>query len=278
MPSLSNDLLDPAALGRGPLRRSVLFFPECGSTNDKARELARSGEPEGVLVIADFQSAGRGRMDRSWRAPRATSLLCSLLLRPPLAPERAMQAVMAASIGAMEGIRRETALPARLKWPNDILIGGGKAGGILCELGLDGAGLNYVIVGIGLNVNFDPGKVAGIPPEATSIQRELGRPQSRTALLLAILEEIEPRYEQIRRGGSLRSEWARALETIGRHVNVRLSDGEITGCAESVEESGALVLRLADGTLRTVLAGDVVHLTVDDRPSTIENPTMDHGR
>ncbi|MBN1438642.1 MAG: biotin--[acetyl-CoA-carboxylase] ligase [Anaerolineales bacterium] len=256
----SSDPIDPNALGRGPLRRMVRFLPECESTNDEIRALAAAGEGEGALVVADFQRAGRGRLGRAWRAPRGSSLLFSLLLRPPADPARALLPVMAASLGVMEGIRRECGLAARLKWPNDILIGGKKAGGILCELGPDGPAAGAVIVGIGLNVNFDPDGVEGIPAGATSIQAELGRPQPRAALLRAILGEIEPRYAEILRGGSLRGEWTRALETLGRRVRIVLPGGELEGTAESVDEAGALVLRLADGTARTILAGDVAHV------------------
>jgi len=254
------DTIHTKALTGTLLSRMVRFLPECPSTNDVACEFARAGEPEGLLVVTDFQTSGRGRLDRSWRAPAGSSLLFSLLLRPPLPPERALQAVMAASLGVVEGIRKECGLAARIKWPNDILIGGRKAGGILCELSLDGEKLDYAIIGIGLNVNFDPQKVEGIPPEATSILAKLGRSQPRTALLRAILAEMEPRYREILRGGSLREEWARALETLGRRVRVTLVNDELTGTAESVEETGALSLRLQDGTRRTILAGDVVHL------------------
>jgi BirA family biotin operon repressor/biotin-[acetyl-CoA-carboxylase] ligase len=257
---LPADTIRTESLGGTLLSRMVRFLPECPSTNDVARGLARAGEPEGLLVVTDFQTAGRGRLNRSWRAPAGSSLLFSLLLRPPLPPERALQAVMAASLGVTEGIRKECGLAARIKWPNDILIGGRKAGGILCELGLDGEKLDYAIIGIGLNVNFDPRKVEGIPPDATSIFLQLGRRHSRTALLRAILEETEPRYRAILRGGSLRGEWARALETLGRRVRVTLVNDELTGTAESVEGTGALSLRLQDGTRRTILAGDVVHL------------------
>jgi BirA family biotin operon repressor/biotin-[acetyl-CoA-carboxylase] ligase len=264
---MSDDPLDSASLGRGPLRRAVHFFPECESTNDEARTLALKGEPEGALILTDYQRAGRGRMGRAWRSPRQRSLLFSLLLRPPLAPMLALQAVMAASLGVMEGVRRETGLGARLKWPNDILIGGKKVGGTLCELGVDGDRLDYVIVGIGLNVNFDPRTVEGIPPDATSILCELGREHPRAALLRSILEAIETRYRVILHGGSLREEWACALETLGRRVKVTLSDGDIIGTAESVGEAGALVLRLDGGLTRTILAGDVVNVKRDDGPS-----------
>jgi BirA family biotin operon repressor/biotin-[acetyl-CoA-carboxylase] ligase len=264
---MTDDTIYSESLGGTLLSRAVRFLPECPSTNDVAREFAKAGEPEGLLVITDFQTAGRGRLDRSWRAPAGSSLLFSLLLRPPLPPERALQAVMAASLGVVEGICKECGLAARIKWPNDILIGGKKAGGILCELGLDGERLDSVIIGIGLNVNFDPRKVEGIPPDATSIFLHLDRSHSRTALLRAILAEMEPRYREIRRGGSLRGEWARALETLGRRVRVTLAgeepplrEGGLTGTAESVEETGALLLRLPNGSRRTIISGDMIHL------------------
>jgi BirA family biotin operon repressor/biotin-[acetyl-CoA-carboxylase] ligase len=263
---MSTDPLRFESLGNGPLRRAVHFFPECRSTNEIIRNLAHTGEPEGALAVADFQSAGRGRLDRTWQAPAGSSLLFSLLLRPPIPPARALQAAMAVSLGAINGIRLACGLTARLKWPNDILINGRKAGGILCEIGLDGEMLDYAIVGVGLNVNFDPRGMAGIPPDATSILRELGRPQPRAALLRAILEEIEPLYRAVGRSESLRAEWACALETLGLYVRVSLPEEEITGKAESVDENGALILRLRNKSQRTILAGDVVHLTVDNRP------------
>jgi BirA family biotin operon repressor/biotin-[acetyl-CoA-carboxylase] ligase len=283
---MADDIIHFESITGTLLSRNVRFLPECPSTNDFARELAKTGEPEGLLVITDYQTAGRGRLDRSWRAPAGSSLLFSLLLRPPIAPVRALQAAMAVSLGVIEGVRSECGLPARLKWPNDILIDGKKVGGILCELGLEGDRLEYIIVGVGLNVNFDPRGMEGIPTDATSLLVERGRPQPRTALLRAILAEIEPRYRAICRGESLRDEWARALETLGRRVRVTLAEGlpsrppsrsggsggsgsgggTLDGTAESVEESGGLILRLPDGTRRTILAGDVVNLTIDNRP------------
>jgi BirA family biotin operon repressor/biotin-[acetyl-CoA-carboxylase] ligase len=247
-------------LGTSILGRAIHYFPECASTNELARNLAQRGEPEGALVITDYQSAGRGRMSRSWQAPAGSSLLFSLLLRPPIAPDRALQAAMAASLGAVDGIRRECGLEARLKWPNDIFIGGKKTGGMLSELGLNGEVLDYVVIGIGLNVNFDPRGMEGIPSSATSLFLQLGRALTRASLLRAILESMEPRYRKVRGGESLCAEWARALETIGQRVTVALPEEAITGEAESVEEGGALVLRLESGARRKIVAGDVVRV------------------
>ena len=269
-PNSPDDSIRINLLGAGLLRRNVNFFPECSSTNEIVRSLAGAGEPEGALMIADYQTAGRGRQDRAWQAPAGSSLLFSLLLRPPVPPDHALQAAMAVSLGVIAGIRRECGLTARLKWPNDILLGGHKAGGILCDLGVDGQRLDYVIVGVGLNVNFDPRGVAGIPPDATSLLVALGRRLPRTELLQTILEETEPLYRAVGRGESLRAEWACALETLGSYVRVALPDEEITGKAERVDENGALVLRLRNKSQRTISAGDVVHMTMDDRPWTID--------
>jgi BirA family biotin operon repressor/biotin-[acetyl-CoA-carboxylase] ligase len=265
------DPIDPASLPRTLLSRAVCFLPECESTNTEARRLALAGESEGALVLTDFQTAGRGRMDRSWLAPRGGGLLFSMLLRPPIPPARVFQTAMAAALGVVAGIRLECRLPAALKWPNDFLIGGRKAGGLLCEVGLDGERLSYAIVGVGLNVNFDPQGVAGIPPEATSVLVELGRPQSRTALLRAILREAEPRYRSVLHGDSLHAEWSRALETLGRYVRVALPDGEVAGVAETVDENGGLKIRLRNRTQRTIRAGDVVHVTAEDPPWQIDH-------
>lgn len=115
-------------------------------------------------------------------------------------------------------------------------------------------------------MNFDPRGVAGIPPEASSVLLALGRPQPRATLLRAILEEMEPLYRAVCRGESLRAEWARSLETLGRYIRVALPEEEIIGKAESVDDNGALVVRLRNRSQRTILAGDVVHLTIDHGP------------
>jgi BirA family biotin operon repressor/biotin-[acetyl-CoA-carboxylase] ligase len=240
------------------LAGSIHYFPETTSTNDAARALAEHGPGGNALVMTDYQTAGRGRLDRSWSAPPGKGLLFSLLLRPTIGVERVMQVTMAAGLGCVAGIRRACRMPARLKWPNDITLGGRKAGGMLSEFALEGDALLYVIVGIGLNVNFDPRTVAGIPPEATSLMVELARSQPRAPLLHAILEEIEPRYRAVCAGESLRGEWARALETVGRTVRVATHSATIEGTAEDVDESGALILRRTDGTRQAVHAGDVV--------------------
>lgn len=258
------DSLRPDDLQRGltttVLGRVFYFHPEVESTNAVARSLAAQGGRDGSVVAADFQTAGRGRLDRTWSAPPGSSLLFSLLLRPSIGVERIAQVTMAAGLGCVAGIARAGGINARLKWPNDITLDGRKAGGMLGEFSLRADALEYVIIGIGINVNFDPAEVEGIPPGATSLMLHSGRRLPRAPLLRAILEEMEPRYQAVCAGGSLREEWARALETIGADVRATTHTGAVEGLAEDVDETGALILRLADGSRQSVHAGDVVAL------------------
>ena len=144
-----------AALITQRLGRPVLYFPRTGSTNDVAHAEAATGALDGLLVIADEQTAGRGRLDRRWWAPPGSSLLMSLLLRPPLPPNQAGQLTMCLGLAAIEGIEAVTGLRPALKWPNDLLLNGRKLGGMLTELRLDGERLAYAVLGLGVNVNMD---------------------------------------------------------------------------------------------------------------------------
>ena len=144
-----------AALTTRQLGRSLLWFTQIGSTNDVAHDQARSGAPDGLLIVADEQTAGRGRLDRRWWAPPGSSLLMSLLLRPALPPSRAGQLTMCLGLAAVEGIEAVTGLQPALKWPNDLLLDGRKLGGMLTELRLDGEQLAYAVLGLGINVNVN---------------------------------------------------------------------------------------------------------------------------
>jgi BirA family biotin operon repressor/biotin-[acetyl-CoA-carboxylase] ligase len=234
------------------------------STNDLLRQLADQGVPEGTLVIANEQTAGRGRLGRSWLAPGGTSLLFSLLFRPAfLGPAQAQWLTMICGLAVAEAIEAEAPLKASLKWPNDILLAGRKAGGILTELATIGTALDHVVVGIGLNVNveFQRGDaspdLAALAKTATSIAQELGHPIPRLPLLLSILQRIDMRYARLRSGVSPRSEWAVRLSTLGQAVEIVSPTGRFAGYAEGVGKDGALLLRLPDGTLKSFFAGDV---------------------
>ncbi len=239
------------------LGRRVVYYERIGSTNDAARQLADAGEPEGTLVITDEQSAGRGRLGRSWVAPARSSLLMSLILRPDLTPAQAARVTIAIALGACDALRAETGLPAQIKWPNDLLVRGKKCAGILAESGIVGEKLEYVIVGVGINVNFAAATVEGIPRDATTIADELGQPFPRAQLARAILRATEAYYLRLRAGADLRDEYKNRLATLGQPVRAQTAQGIAEGIAVDADENGALLLRRADGSIERLLAGDV---------------------
>lgn len=247
-----------ARLGTAIIGRRLELHTEIDSTNTRAVALARAGAPEGTLVLAEAQTAGRGRLGRRWHAPPGGALLMSLLLRPPLPPTRAQWATMICALAAAEAVAEVAGLEAGLKWPNDLVFAGRKLGGMLTELGArDADTLDYVVVGLGLNVNLDP---AGLPETitpATSLAAELGRPISRLELLLAWLARAEGHYGRLLAGESPRDAWRRRLTTLGQAVQVGTAEEVVAGVAEDVDEDGALLVRTAGGELRRMLAGDV---------------------
>jgi BirA family transcriptional regulator, biotin operon repressor / biotin---[acetyl-CoA-carboxylase] ligase len=275
---VTSDKLDPDGIQRDlPTRfvgRHVVFFAATDSTNSRAKELAHGDAPDGTLVIADSQTSGRGRLNRQWLAAPGTSLLLSLILRPPLAPAQAARITMVCALAMADSIETVAGLPVRVKWPNDLLINGRKAGGILTELGLQDHRLGFAVVGIGLNVNVDfdaptvlhasdeaPDtsrvSVSSLAVTATSLSRELGHDVSRLQLLRRFLINVETRYEALQRGHTPVREWSRRLETLGHLVTVTDAAAAITGWAEDVDADGALLLRRPDGQLVVIRAGDV---------------------
>ncbi|MFN8504510.1 biotin--[acetyl-CoA-carboxylase] ligase [Kouleothrix sp.] len=247
--------------------RAVEYYPQLGSTNDLLRQRARAGQPEGLLIVADEQVAGRGRLGRGWVAPPGSSLLLSLLLRPGwLAPADAFAITMLAGVALCEAIEQAVPLRAALKWPNDLLlpVGGAqhKAAGVLSEIELRDGAIDWVVLGMGVNVNWAPrGVVDGrdLGVLATSVGAALGRPADRLALLRALLSRLDARYLALRQGqrAALFADWRARLATLGQPVQVRLPRGELSGVAEDVEPTGALRVRDAAGALHVVLAGDV---------------------
>jgi BirA family biotin operon repressor/biotin-[acetyl-CoA-carboxylase] ligase len=237
--------------------RRVIVYPRIGSTNDEAKRLAEAGEPEGTLIIADEQTAGRGRLQRLWWAPAGTALLMSLIFRPDLAPHQAQRLTMLCSLAICEAIAGTTGLAPVVKWPNDVLLRGRKVCGILTELGFEGPRLTYAVVGMGINVNVDFSGAGELASTATSLAQELGHEVSRLELLRAILVDIDERYTRLRTGKSPHAEWAARLATTGQRVVVTTPGEQLCGVAEGVDDDGALLLRDENGLLRRILAGDV---------------------
>lgn len=235
--------------------QNILYFPVTSSTMDVAKQAIRDGAAEGTVVIADHQTAGRGRLGRSWLSPPDSSILLSIILYPNL--EQLPRLTMAAALAVARSIEKVSGLEPVIKWPNDVLIDGKKVSGVLTESDVQGDTVNYAIVGIALNVNLDPSSILEISETATSLKQMLGREIPRIQVLESLLGEFEELYQALRRGEPIDSEWRRRLETLGKEVAVRCGDEVKEGYAESVDDEGNLLLRGPDGSLLTIAAGDV---------------------
>ncbi len=235
--------------------RNILYYPTTASTMDVAKQAAKDGAAEGTVIIADRQTAGRGRLKREWLAPTGSSLLLSILLYPE--PEILRRLTMVACLAVSRGIEQVTGLKADIKWPNDVLINNRKVSGILSEADISGDSIRYAIVGIAINVNLDTNAIPEIAGTATSLSMELGRKVSRLKVLVALLNEFDSLYAALQRGEPICQQWRQRLETIGRRVTVRCGDEVQQGYAEDVDENGNLLLRHDDGSLSTIAAGDV---------------------
>jgi len=238
----------------GPLGtrfNDVRWYPSVDSTNRVVLDEARAGAPEGLVVWAGEQTAGRGRQGRVWIAPYGASLLCSVLLRPELPPDRRHLVVIAASVAVSDPVGAVTGVATSLKWPNDVMVGESKLAGVLAEA--DG---DAVVVGMGVNLDWPeiPAQLTGV---ATACNREGGRPCEPAALLDELLRRYDARLDDL--SGALR-DYRRRLGTLGRRVRVELSDGPLDGIAADVDHAGHLLVEVESGCLVEVAAGDVVHL------------------
>jgi len=249
------------ALSRIEFARRIEYRKTVGSTNDLAKQLGAEGAPEATLVIADEQTAGRGRLGRAWWSPPGAAIAVSLLLRPTFAPALAYRLTMLAGLAAAQAIEQVTGLAVALKWPNDVVIEKSSAvirklGGILTETSISGEAIEFAVVGLGLNVNVDFGGRADLP-EATSLMIELGHEVDRLAILRALVERFAARYAGMERDERLAADWSARLATLGRQVVAWRGEESIAGLAEGVDEFGALLIRADDGALRRIDAADV---------------------
>jgi BirA family biotin operon repressor/biotin-[acetyl-CoA-carboxylase] ligase len=239
--------------------REILAFDALPSTNTTLREQALRGVAEGLVAIADEQTAGRGRRGRAWTAPAGSSLLMSILLRPTwLEPADGFLLTMLAAVAVAEALEATTALAVELKWPNDVQVDGRKLAGILVEFEADSANrTRWAIIGCGINVNWQPDESVG--QAATSVAAASGQPCERATLLRAVLQAFDRQYIALRTGRreALRAAWLGRLTTLGQRVSVELADTTFEGVASDVDAAGGLLVRLDDGTIRRVLAGDV---------------------
>jgi BirA family transcriptional regulator, biotin operon repressor / biotin---[acetyl-CoA-carboxylase] ligase len=242
---------------------------EIDSTNRLLADLARTGASHGTVVVAESQTAGRGRLGRSWISPRGVNLYASILLTPTQAPPAISWIPLLAAMTVVRTITGLTGLHVTVKWPNDVLVSrdgeGRKLAGILVEaIGNGQPGRRGVVVGIGINVNMPPEAFPeDLRSSATSLLIETGHPVARAPLLAALLGELERLYDQLCDQGT--SGIAAAYETIcvtlGKRVRVELAgSGQVEGTAEGLAPDGALRLRTGEGKILEIRAGDVVHL------------------
>jgi BirA family biotin operon repressor/biotin-[acetyl-CoA-carboxylase] ligase len=239
------------------MRFDIRRFDSLDSTNRYALDEARRDAPEGVVAVADHQTAGRGRRGRVWQAPPGSSLLVSVLLRPNLPPERAALATMVAALAMADAVEATTGVAADVKWPNDLVVGDRKLGGLLAETetAVDGT-VSAVVIGIGVNLNWRA-LPAELAETATACNLLTGHAVDRDAVLDGFLANLATRYEQLDRA---LPEYRARLATIGRRVRVERDGADsLVGKAADVGPNGELVLETEHGRI-AVRVGDVVHL------------------
>lgn len=242
-----------------PIGYKILRHAQLDSTNTLALEYAERGELGGLVITTEEQLAGRGRMGRKWIVPPATSLQFSILLRPPLAPQQAARLVPMAGLAIARALERGYNLHPVLKWPNDVLLDGKKVAGILTESSMQGETLAYVVLGIGLNVNYSMRAFPEFAPFATTLQDALGHEIDRQSLERSLLSELDSYYARVCRGESLSDEYRSRLEMLGQPIRVADHGILLEGIALDIDADGALILQSGE-TRVTLMAGDVTIL------------------
>jgi len=240
--------------------RKILFSHQVGSTNDWAKELASLGAEEGTVAIAETQTAGHGRLGREWASPEG-GLWFSVIFRPELEPAEASKLVFAAGLAVAEVLHELYGLRVETKWPNDVLVNGRKVCGILAEMNTTGDEVNFVVIGVGINANFDAKEA--LPEElfenATSLETALGRSVQLDTLFRTMLERLECIYELFVKEGfaSVLTMWKKYATFLGCKVEVLTGTERLVGFALDVDDDGGLTVKLENGNVRDVLVGDV---------------------
>ena len=251
------DGLDTEIFGK----QEIVCLKETDSTNLQAKILAAGGAPEGTLVLAEERSAGRGRKGRTWFSAKGRGIYASLILRPVLSPSEAQGITLITAVAAAESLISATKLPIRIKWPNDLLINGKKIAGILTEIGTEMDSIDYIVVGIGLNVNTPlkdfPEDISEI---ATSIFIESGQLFSRTKIIQDFLKCYEKYYEIFKKSGfaGARDKWMALSNIIGKQIMVKDIGKEYSGRVIDIDNDGVLILEDEKGNICRVISGDLV--------------------
>ncbi len=248
-----------SCMGQGIIGRNVVYYEETDSTNIRAKHLAEAGYPEGTLAVAEKQNAGKGRRGRRWTSPEGTGIWMSLVLRPDIAPAQASMLTLVAALGVSEGIYEYARIPAQIKWPNDLVLNGRKICGILTEMWTELETIQYVVVGIGINVNMEE-----FPEElsktATSLYLETGEKLKRAPLMGAVARAFERYYKIFQEKGdlsSLKEAYESRLANMNRQVTVMDPAGAYSGICRGIHRGGELLVEREDGQLCKVLSGEV---------------------
>ncbi|HMK44130.1 MAG TPA: biotin--[acetyl-CoA-carboxylase] ligase [Dissulfurispiraceae bacterium] len=242
---------------------NIHFYQSLESTNITATEFAAHGAPSGTIVVAEQQVAGRGRLTRVWESPPGVNIYMSVLLRPDLALREITILTLLAGVACASALRGCCDCTVHLKWPNDLLVGKRKLGGILTELRADPDRVQFAVIGIGINVNM---RKRDMPPSirmvATSVSQETGQAVSRSAILSAVMHQFDKWLLILAQHGKrpILDEWQSLSSTIGKTVTIASSNRSLTGVAEGIDDDGFLIVRLPNGTLTQVHAGDVNHV------------------
>lgn len=246
-------------LGESLFSTNVVYHKTLVSTNDVGKALAIAGAPEGTIVLAEEQTGGRGRMGRRWLSPGYLNLLFSVLMRPQMKASDVFSLSMAFALAACDAVEEVCRVRPMIKWPNDIYLSGKKLGGMLTEFSVADNYSEYIILGLGLNVNWNPGD-ADVPLyESTSIFAETGRRIARELLLANLLKRFERNYRDILSGSleAVYKAWNKRSLLFEKMVTIQTAEGRIRGKAINIDRTGALIILDKEGNKRKILNGDV---------------------
>ena len=240
------------------IAKKIHYFDYLSSTMDLAMQLGIQAAPNGTLVLAESQTKGRGRLGRSWASPKYKGIYLSLILRPKISPSASPVLTLLSAVSICEAIKNIVGLDAQIKWPNDVFIYNKKIAGILTEMNAEVDKVNFVVIGIGLNVNNDKKSLIA---QATSLKEQAGQSLSRVMLLQELLRRIEINYSLLEDKGAqaIIDKWRNFSLTLGKRVKVSCQDKYIEGQAVDVDKDGALLIRKDSGLIQKVFSGDVMH-------------------
>ncbi|HET6490366.1 MAG TPA: biotin--[acetyl-CoA-carboxylase] ligase [Syntrophales bacterium] len=261
------DRLRPAEIGAAlhskRLGRRIVFESEVDSTNRLARDLAILGAVEGTIVVAESQTGGRGRKGRNWFSPPGEGIYVSLVLRPRFQPAEAPKMTLLTGVALAETLFHAVPSRVTIKWPNDVLLEGRKVAGILVEISTDIDAIDYMIVGVGMNINTPPDRFpADLRERATSLAAHAGHTVPRAEILGAFLDCFEHYYDLIGKEGfaPVIGRWRELSDMVGRRVRVQDFNRSLQGTIAGIDDDGVLLIKTADADIHRVIAGDVEYL------------------